>query len=166
MKLTYIIPKKSDLWYRKKLVEDEKTMEFNNGIVPFPEEKWDNWYSKWIGSNNKDYFYAYLFDEDIESFVGEIAYRKESDLNIATLNIIIEYKYRGKGYGKAGLNLLVKTAFKNGFNEVRDYINKDSINSHKLFSDFGFKTVVHKLDSDIEFRMTKEAYINIYGKLV
>ena len=53
MDLIYVIPKKKELNYRKKLVEDGKTMEYNNGIVPFPKEKWDSWYNKWIGNNDK-----------------------------------------------------------------------------------------------------------------
>ena len=165
MNLSYVIPKKDELWYRQSIVEDKNTMEFNSGIVLFPREKWDDWYAKWIGCNNHDYFYAYLFDKNTTSYVGEIAYRKENNSNIATLNIIIEYKHRGKGYGKEGLKLLVKTAFKNGYDEVRDYINKNSINSHKLFSSFGFKIVDSENDEDIEFRLTKSEYINIYGEI-
>lgn len=38
MDLIYVIPKRTELNYRKKLVEDEKTMEYNNGIVPFPKK--------------------------------------------------------------------------------------------------------------------------------
>lgn len=165
MKLNYIIPKKEELGYRQSVVEDEETMTYNNGIVPFPKEKWDTWYSKWIGSNNPDYFYAYLFDEETKEFVGEIAYRKETDPTIVTLSIIIEHKHRGKGYGKEGLHLLVKNAFKNGYNEVRDYINRNSINSHKLFSNFGFKTIDSENNEDIEFRLTKNEFINIYGEI-
>ncbi|MBQ7136564.1 MAG: GNAT family N-acetyltransferase [Bacilli bacterium] len=165
MKLKYVIPNKDDLWYRKSIIEDKDTMKFNNGIVPFPKEKWDSWYSKWIESDNKDYFYAYLFDEDCQKFVGEIAYRKDPNLNIAILNIIIEHKHRGKGYGKEGLNILVKTAFKNGYSEVCDYINKDSLSSHRLFSNFGFKIISSENNDDIEFRLTKNDYVNLYGTI-
>ena len=165
MNLIYVVPKKEDLGYRKSIVEDPKTMEYNNGIVPFPEEKWDSWYAKWIGNNDSNYYYAYIYDKDIESNVGEIAYRKDSEMDLVMLNIIIEYKHRGKGYGKEGLKGLVATAFKNGWNEVRDLIEKNNTGSHKLFSDFGFKIVNNDVDGSIDFRLTKEDFINKYGNI-
>ena len=159
MNLIYIVPKKEDLGYRKSLVEDPKTMEYNNGIVPFPEEKWDSWYAKWIGNNDSNYYYAYIYDKDIEANVGEIAYRKDPEMDLVMLNIIIE------GYGKEWLKGLVTTAFKNGWNEVRDLIEKNNTSSHKLFSDFGFKIVNNDVDGSIDFRLTKEDFINKYGDI-
>ena len=108
MNLIYVVPKKENLNYRQSIVEDEKTMEYNNGIVPFPKEKWDSWYKKWISNDDPNFYYAYIFDEDIQSYVGEIAYRKEPEMNLVTLNIIIENKYRGKGYAKKGLVLAIE----------------------------------------------------------
>ena len=109
MKLSCITPKKEDLWYRKSIVEDELTMEFNNGTVPFPEEKWDDWYARWIGNGNPNFWYAYLVDNDSKEYVGEIAYRKRNDEeDFATLNIIVEHKHRGKGYAVMAVNLLKK----------------------------------------------------------
>lgn len=165
MNLIYVVPKKEDLNYRKSIVEDPKTMEYNNGIVPFPKEKWDSWYEKWIGNGDPNFYYAYIFDKDIQSYVGEIAYRKEPEMNLVTLNIIIENKHRGKGYGKEGLKGLVSKAFKNGWNEVRDLIGKDNIGSQKLFSDFGFKIVNPDVDGSVDFRLTKEEFINKYGDI-
>ena len=166
MKLSCVVPKKDDLWYRQSIVEDEKTMEFNGGIVPFPEEKWDAWYARWIGDNNPNYFYSYLLNEENNEYVGEIAYRKRNDEeDFATLNIIIEDKHRGNGFGKEGLHLLVKTAFNNGFDEVRDFIYRESVNSHKLFSELGFEMIDLENEEDIEFRLTKDEYIKLYGDI-
>lgn len=165
MNLVYIIPKKEELSYRQKLIEDPKTMEYNDEIVPFPKEKWDSWYKKWIGNKDPNFYYAYIYDKDIQEYVGEIAYRKEQNMDLVTLNIIIENKYRGKGYGREGLNGLVSVAFKNGWNEVRDLIAKKSTGSQKLFSDFGFKIVNPDVDGSIDFRLTKEHYIEKYGDI-
>ena len=165
MDLIYVIPKRTELNYRKKLVEDEKTMEYNNGIVPFPKEKWDSWYNKWIGNNDKNYYYAYIYDKDIQVFVGEVAYRKEVYKNSVMLSIIIESKYRRRGYGKEGLKGLVTTAFKNGWDEVRDLIAKNNVGSQKLFSDFGFKIVDVDKDGNVEFELGKEEFINLYGDI-
>ena len=165
MDLIYVIPKKKELNYRKKLVEDGKTMEYNNGIVPFPKEKWDSWYNKWIGNNDKNYYYAYIYDKDTQTYVGEVAYRKESYENSVMLSIIIESKYRRRGYGKEGLKGLVTTAFENGWNEVRDLIAKNNVGSQKLFSDFGFKIVDIDKDGNVEFGLSKEEFINLYGNI-
>ncbi len=165
MNLIYIIPKKEQLYYRKHLVEDIKTMEYNHGIVLFPEEKWDSWYEKWIGNNNPNFYYAYIFDKDIQSYVGEIAYRKEEDSNMVTLSVIIEYSYRNKGYGKEALKGLINIAFKNGYKEVYDIIDKDNINSQKMFSNFGFKIVGYDEMNNVIFKITKEEFIKKYGKI-
>lgn len=165
MNLIYIVPKKEDLNYRQSIVEDPKTMEYNNGIVPFPKEKWDLWYEKWIGNSDPNFYYAYIFDKDIQSYVGEVAYRKEPEMALVTLNIIIEDKYRKRGYGKEGLKGLVNIAFKNGWNEVRALIKGDNVVSQKLFSDFGFKIVNSNVDGAIDFRLTKEEFINKYGNI-
>lgn len=165
MNLRYVVPKKEELNYRKKLVEDPKTMDYNKEIVSFPEEKWDSWFNKWIGNQDPNFYYAYIFDQDIESYVGEIAYRKEPDMDFVNLNIIVESKFRGKGYGKAGLKGLVMIAFKNGWNEVRDLIAKDNFGSQKLFSDFGFRIVNSGIDDGVDFKMTKQEFINKYGEI-
>ena len=165
MDLIYITPKKEELNYRQKIVENPKTMEYNKGIVPFPKEKWDSWYNKWIGNGNSNFYYAYIFDKDINSYIGEIAYHKESDINAVTLSIIVENKYRKKGYGKAGLKGLINIAFKNGWDEVRDLIAKDSVGSQKLFSNFGFKIINIDKEGNVEFSLTKKDYIKKYGNI-
>lgn len=81
------------------------------------------------------------------------------------LSIIIESKYRRRGYGKEGLKGLVTTAFKNGWDEVRDLIAKNNVGSQKLFSDFGFKIVDVDKDGDVEFKLGKEEFINLYGDI-
>ena len=165
MSLTLIVPKKEDLTYRKQIVEDSKTMEYNHGIVPFPKEKWDSWYDKWIGNNDPNFFYAYLFDGDREEYVGEIAYRKDPESDGVILNIIIEHKHRGYGYGKEGLKELVKMAFKNGYTEVRDLIAGDNYGSQKIFKNFGFNLAGYDSDGCADFRMTKDEFIKRYGEI-
>ena len=165
MNLIVIVPKKEELNYRQKIVEDPKTMEYNRKIVLFPKEKWNSWYEKWIGKNDPNFYYAYLFDEDISSYVGEIAYRKDHEKNFVILSILIEHKHRGKGYGREGLKRLVMIAFQNGWEEVRDLIAKDNIKSHKMFLNFGFRIVSYDEEGNIEFSLTKEEFVHKYGEI-
>lgn len=168
MNLSYVIPQKEELDYRKKLLSDPKTMEYNKeygGTIDFKKEKWDAWYSKWIKSDNHNYYYAYIKDNKINKYIGEIAYHKDPDTECAMLNIIIEHKYRGHGYSTNSLKKLIKTAFINGYTEVRDTIAIDNITAQKIFKKFGFHKANNQSQEYIDFRMTIKEYEKLYGKI-
>lgn len=134
-------PELEDLWFREELMNDPETMSYNaawGGTIPFPKEDWSNWYDRWIvrHDGNKRY-YRYLLDKDRNEFVGEIAYHLDLEKNIYLANIIIHSKYRGKGYGKRGLNLLCQEARENGCMELYDNIAADNP-SVQLFLNMGF----------------------------
>lgn len=168
MKKIYLsTPKLNELGYRKKLLADKETMTYNEaygGAIDFNESKWETWYAKWIGNNDDNFFYAYIYDKETNVLVGEVGYRKDEETSGVLLNIIIEANNRGKGYGVPGLVALIETAFKNGFKEVRDLIANTSISSHKLFEKVGFKCV-GEVDNSKDYRMSLEDYINKYGEL-
>ena len=133
------IPKYEDLWFREKFMSDIDTMSYNNkwgGTIPFPKEHWKDWYDVWVLSDNKKCFYRYLINEDDE-YIGEIAYHYDEELKIYLLDVIIYSKYRKKGYGKEGLNLLCECAKENGIEYVYDNIAIDN-KAIKLFLDNGF----------------------------
>ena len=135
-------------------------MSYNNesgGIIDFDESKWETWYNKWIGNNNSNFFYAYIYDKDSNLPVGEVAYRLDEETNCAMLNIIVEAKHRGNGYGNSGLIALVKTAFKNGYKELRDLVFIKSTSSHALFEKLGFKCVGVVEDSK-DYRLIEENF--------
>ena len=51
-------PKIEDLWFREKILSDEKTMSYNRswgGIIPFPQYQWKRWYSQWIANKDNRY---------------------------------------------------------------------------------------------------------------
>lgn len=133
-------PALEDLWFRKKLLEDPKTMSYNHawgGIVPFPREKWDNWYEKWITHPGAERFYRYLFQEEAKQFVGEIAYHLDASRNIYMANLLILADCRGRGYGTEGLGLLCQAAKERGVTTLYDDIAADNPSVH-LFLRNGF----------------------------
>lgn len=137
-------PKLNELNYRKQLLKDKKTMEFNlsnGGIVNFNENLWKPWYELWM--NNKKYYYAYVYDQIIKKYIGEVSYYFEEEYNEYVLNIIIEHKYRNQGKGKEALLLLCEQAKQNGIRFLCDDIdiNNPSI---KLFKQLGFKETWQK----------------------
>jgi len=64
------------------------------------------------------------------------------------MGIVIQDKYRKKGYGKKALLELQKIAFKkNNINELTDYIPLDRVNSINTFKKAGFiETENYKVD--------------------
>lgn len=99
------------------------------------EERWEDWYTKWMGGN-KNYFYRYLAEEN-GTFVGEAAYHYDDVRGIILCDVIVHAKYRGRGYGKQGLCLLCDAARANGLTELYDDIAVDNP-AIKLFLNSGF----------------------------
>lgn len=133
-------PEYKDLWFRQKMMADEETMSYNHawgGTIPFPEEKWHEWYDHWLLHNENRRYYRYLKDED-GSFVGEMAYHYDEELAGYVADVIIFSEYRGKGYGSMALDLLCTAAKENGITVLYDDIAIDNP-AVKLFLKHGFK---------------------------
>lgn len=150
--LELYVPKLEDYWYEQKLNEDEKTMSYNagydvsyygyhydTGCIDFPKERWKIKYDK---RKQENMFFAYIKDISLNKYVGYCNYYYNSDSNRYECGILIEYKYRKKGYSKSALKLLCETAFKNGIKKLYDNFEKDRDNNTlKLFKEVGFKVV-------------------------
>ena len=69
-----------ELRFRERLLSDEETMAYNaawDGTIPFPEEKWESWYSRWLEAPARQRYYRYLYALELDAFVGEIAYHHQ-----------------------------------------------------------------------------------------
>ena len=140
MKLNIFEPRFEDLWFRKKMLEDEETMSFNKawgGIISFPKEKWKGWFNRWIINHENQRYYRYLENEQKE-FVGEIAYHYDSHYDGYMADVLIYAKYRNKGYGLKGLSILCEEAKKNGLIALYDDIAIDNTGI-VIFLKLGFK---------------------------
>ena len=135
---TYV-PEYEDLYFRKMMMEDEKTMSYNHawdGMIPFPENKWKDWYDCWIVNHENKRYYRYL-KNPADRYVGEIAYHYDDDRRIFVADIIIHATCRGMGYGGRGLDLLCDAAKKNGITLLYDDIAIDNP-AITLFQKHGF----------------------------
>lgn len=156
-----IIPKVDEYSYKKKLENDEKTMNYNagydveyeayhynTGCIDFNKDKW---ISQIKDDNN---YFAYVKDCDINTLVGYVNYYYNKINNIYECSILIEYKYRSKGYGKDALKLLVKTAYENGIDYLYDNFEESRENALKVFLDVGFdiykKTSWKKFNEEVD----------------
>lgn len=144
-----VIPKLNQYSYEQKLESDSKTMSYNSGYdvsyfgyhyntgcIDFPKEKWRDTYNKRINENK---YFAYIKDCTINRYVGYVNYQYNKNDNIYECGVLIESKYRGKGYSKDALRLLVKEANKNGVDYLYDTFEKDRENTLKIFLDVGFE---------------------------
>ncbi len=113
--LEAVIPTFADMWFRESLMADEETMSYNHawgGTIPFPKEKWQNWYDYWIINHENRRYYRYLKAEN--RFVGEVAYHYDPEYDGYVTNVIVFSAFRGKGYGAQGLELFVLQQKKTG----------------------------------------------------
>ena len=169
LKLT--VPSIEQLSYRKKILADPATMDYNRGFevdvegydketgcINFEKSKWEDWYENWI-NNDKERFYAYLLEKDSECPFGEVSLRFDERREIHIINIVIEGKYRGKGYGKEGLKLLLDKAFFDfGLEKVGDEFPENRTNAYKLFKKFGFR-VAENNNNIIFVVLDKQQYL-------
>lgn len=135
-----VIPAFKELAFRQSLLADSQTMAYNEkwgGTIDFPKEKWQNWYERWI--NQEDRFYAYLYSEQENTYIGEAAYHIEKYEDGPEISIIIHEKYRNKGYGKLGLSLLLEKVFEK-YEVCYDEIALDNP-SLALFLKMGFEII-------------------------
>ncbi len=133
-------PMLHDLWFREQLLADGETMAYNaawGGSIPFPKEHWEKWYHAWLESPESQRYYRYLYDTDMQQYVGEIAYHYDEERNIHICDVIILAKYRNRGYGTAGIQLLCRAAKANGIAVLYDDIAADNP-SYLLFLKNGF----------------------------
>ena len=110
------IPTLDDYWYEEKLESDPDTMSYNqgynvsyygyhydSGCIDFPKERWQEIYNKRKKENR---FFSYIKDNDINEFVGYVNYQLNKEENRYECGIVVEAKYRNKGYSKPALIIL------------------------------------------------------------
>jgi len=139
-KLTLHTPGLEELSFKEFLLADAETMSYNHGsggTIPFPQKSWEGWYKFWINVDCSKRYYAYLKEKETSNFVGEISYRYDKKYDGHVTSVIILNKYRGKGYGREGLSLLIEQARSNGVKVLIDDIVIDNP-VVPLFLSFGF----------------------------
>lgn len=139
--VTLYVPKLEDLWFRERFLGDKETMSYNKkwgGTIKWPKALWENWYQAWLVNHENKRFYRYLLDEESGDFVGEISYHFDEEEQKYLADVIVFSKYRGRGFGREGLSLLIEEAKKNGLQELYDNIAADN-SAITLFLKSGFE---------------------------
>lgn len=123
------IPKRDELWFRQALLADAETMSYNaawGGTVAFPAQEWNGWYDHWLVECGGKRFYRYLVNDATHEYVGEVAYHFDEDEKLYLADVIVHASKRGRGYGRAGLELLCQAAKEHGVAVLYDNIAIDN----------------------------------------
>lgn len=149
--LSLYVPKIEDYYYEQKIQSDPLSMNYNagydvsyyeyhydTGCIDFPKEKWEEVYNK---RKYKDIYFAYIKDNNLNQFVGYVNYHYNKNGKRYDCGILIESKYRGKGYSRKSLKLLCDAARENGIKELYDNFEIDRKNTIKLFTSVGFEVI-------------------------
>lgn len=165
------IPNIDELYYRQEWMKDSKTMSYNagydiklkgydksTGTISKTEEEMTTWYNNWIHKEPDNYF-AYIYDNEIIEPIGEVYYYLDNGIH--SMGIVIQDKFRRKGYGYNALLELQKVAFeKNNINELSDMIPLDRIGAIQLFKKAGF------IHTELEKKLTQFGKESIVKQLL
>lgn len=147
--------------FRQSMLEDPATMAYNapyfppDGTIPFPESKWAGWLERWTG-REPERFCGYVLDGDTP--VGEVCWHGMG----SDMGVVIRADYRGQGYGREALGLLMARAF--GHAEIaylRNTFETDRDPAMRLHLSMGFVPVGTE-DGLTVVEMTRERYVNRY----
>ncbi len=151
-------------------MQDPDTMSYNKGYdmdfdgynketgcIAFPEREWADWYDYFVG-REPERFYAYIVRESDGEFLGEVNIHKNEDSYWYDMGIILEAKYRAKGYSSEALWLLLQHAFEDMNAEAvhNDFEDKRA-SAIKAHLSVGF-TQYRSEKGIIELLITKEQY--------
>lgn len=164
-KIELHIPNENELKYRQYLISDKETMSYNvgygddgTGCYYQTIEQVKKWYKNW--NNSIGNYYAYIIRKEDNTPIGEVDVHWSGYCQKYIIGIVIEAKYRGKGYSEKALNLLCDAAFnKLNLDKIYDDFPATRIAAEKVFSKVGF------IREDDEFVvLTKEKYKQIHKK--
>ncbi|MBQ7977324.1 MAG: GNAT family N-acetyltransferase, partial [Clostridia bacterium] len=112
----------------------------------FPEKNWETWYKK---LNDTDFFYFYIYDKDIDEYVGSVDFHKikdnedyignNNDKNDYAMGIVIYSKFRNKGYMRPSMKLLIEKAKELNVKKLINAVTVERKNALRVFYELGFK---------------------------
>lgn len=121
--LELYIPQPEDMSFRREMMEHPDTMAYNagwevsypgyhpdTGCIDFPRSEWAETCARLTGDMPHS-FYAYLRERSSGAFMGEVSFHPSFDGPWAEMGVVLHAPHKGRGYGRAALELLVERAF-------------------------------------------------------
>lgn len=168
MKLKLHTPTIKEMEYRQKLLADPETMSYNRGqmldaegydcatgCIDFPIADWRYWRDVWLWREPSRYS-AYVLDEDSGEFVGEACYFYDMESDACGTGVIIEARFRNRGYGTEALRLVVERAFRQAeIDQLFVELPADRENAVRMYLTAGFHEALHQ-DGVIRLEKVRE----------
>ncbi|MBR4502784.1 MAG: GNAT family N-acetyltransferase [Clostridia bacterium] len=158
------IPHPEDGWFYVKMMSDPETMAYNApwfppcGCIPSPETEWLRLQEHWIGKE-PERFYAFLRREKDDAFVGDVNYHYNTERDWCDMGIVIYAPERGKGYGKAGLSLLLEKAFRaDGVSRLHNEFESARGAALSIHREAGFRET-GAADGIVQLELTRGEYL-------
>ena len=116
------VPEAEELWFRAAMEADPATMAYNagwevdfpgyhrdTGCVDLPPEDWEKEHRRLTG-REPERFYAYVRRKMDGAFLGEVNFQPAGP-DTWGMGVLLHAPYRGRGYGRRALELLLERAF-------------------------------------------------------
>ena len=171
-KVNLYVPKVEDLWFRQECMSDPETMAYNagyevgfegyhfdTGCIDFPKEKHQKWFDEKM--SNPNFFYAYIQDQETNEFVGYVNFNVKENKK-ASMGIVVHSKFKGQGYMRPVMQLLIEEAKKRGVKSLTDTVPNTRENALRVFYDFGFEKVSEEIGKKFD---REETIYEIENKL-
>ena len=159
------IPRPEDGWFYVKMMSDPATMAYNapwfppDGCIPDPESEWKNLQAAWI-EHEPTRFYAFLQRISDGAFVGDVNYHRNSRGDWWDMGVVIYAPERGKGYGKAGLGLLLDRAFRvDGISCLHNDFETSRDAAYHIHKALGFREISAE-EGMLHLELTREEYLS------
>lgn len=144
MELSLYIPKPEEYGAYVRMITDPKTMAYNapwfppDGCIKNPMEDWENLVENWIG-HEPERFFAYLMRKADGAFVGNVNYHYNAVRDWWDMGVLILASERCKGYGRQGLQLLIKHAFSHGVHTLHNEFETTRVEAYRMHINAGFR---------------------------
>ena len=151
------VPTKEEMWFKKELESDPKTMDYNAGynvsykgynqndgtIQEDLKELQDVWFCRWIGYEPSRYF-AFIKRVEDDAYIGEVYFKDETP-NGHEIGIVIKGEYRGRGYATEAISLLCNKADELGIKKLFHQIPDTRLSAIKVDLNNGFVMVKNNI---------------------
>ena len=180
--LELYIPKVEDMWFVQQMQQDPETMAYNagwdvsyagyhpdTGCIDFPESEWQEKHARLVG-HEPECFYAFVRLKSNGQFAGEVNFHYTDKDDWWDMGVLIHAPFRGKGYGRMALELLLRRAFleceisklHNSFETTRD--PGMAIHLNAGFRPCGISSCL-RFEQPVELQeliLTREEYLSRY----
>jgi RimJ/RimL family protein N-acetyltransferase len=134
-------PSRIDHELVRSIWEDQETMAEVGGIAPLTEEKYKEWWLYMFDEKADENQYFLVLDTDNCECFGEVSFHRfDKVTRRAMFNIKIHTKFRGRGYAKEAIDLMLEHFFDVWKGEVmEDSVREQNRRGLEYMKEYGFR---------------------------